>query len=207
MKSKYSEHYEIKDVITNKEYATGNIKSKSTGVDIYVFIYSLAPCRYTASYLLGEATKSATPPPWNMKCLFGASIQQIYCNTSCTQRPQHRSRYIGRARQSLDGDRTIRSTLYLQLFLFTRSTNWLSNTFGFDGHGMEVVSLDSSFHTIEVRSKRISRMNKIVVVRDRFETKVEMWNPKYKSPQSPVHYGNVWWQTRIFNKGTMDSAF
>ena len=51
---------------------------------------------------------------------------------------------------------------------------------------MEVVSLDLSFHTIEVRSKRISRMNKIVVVRDRFETKVEMWNPKYKSPQSPV---------------------
>ena len=51
---------------------------------------------------------------------------------------------------------------------------------------MEVVSLDSSFQTIEVRSKRISRMNKIVVVRDRFETKVEMWNPKYKSPQFPV---------------------
>ena len=51
---------------------------------------------------------------------------------------------------------------------------------------MEVVSLDSSFQTIEVRSKRISRMNKIVVVRDRFETKVEMWNPKYKSPVSSV---------------------
>ena len=42
MKSKYSEHYEIKDVITNKEYATGNIKSKSTGVDIYVFTSVIA---------------------------------------------------------------------------------------------------------------------------------------------------------------------
>ena len=63
MKIKYSENYEIKDVITNKEHDTGDIKSKSTDVDIYVFIYSLAPCRYTASYLLGEAIKSATPPP------------------------------------------------------------------------------------------------------------------------------------------------
>lgn len=41
---------------------------------------------------------------------------------------------------------------------------------------MEAVSLDSSFQTIEVRSKRISRMNKIVVFMNRFETKVEMWN-------------------------------
>ena len=38
MKSKYSEHYEIKDVITNNEYDTGDIKSKSTDVDMYLSI-------------------------------------------------------------------------------------------------------------------------------------------------------------------------
>ena len=27
------------------------------------------------------------------------------------------------------------------------------------------------------------------------------------TPSLPLHYGNVWRQTRIFNKGTMDSAF
>ena len=38
MKSKYSEHFEIKDVITNKEYDTGDVKPKSTGVNMYLSI-------------------------------------------------------------------------------------------------------------------------------------------------------------------------